>query len=63
MEFKQEGQVTQVTRGNVTFLTVGEETETVPSYLQDVVEDFPFIPSTRTRSDAVGGLETGMAAL
>ena len=60
-ETMHEGNLTEVIKGNVTYITTGNETLTLEGDdMKEIEYEFPLFPSS-TRSDAVGGRETGMA--
>ena len=60
-ETMHEGNLTQVIKGNTTYITAGNEALTLEGVnMKEIEEAFPLFPAS-TRSDAVGSLETGTA--
>lgn len=54
VEIKKEGNLTEVVKGNVTYITAGEFTDTVEEgNLTEILSDFPLFASSTTREVAV----------
>ena len=48
IEVNKQGNLTEVIKGNVTYITAGNNTQTVDANLMDVLSDFPPFASSTT---------------